>query len=407
VRVRDDSLSGYASRKKTLFCLIATVLALDNVFFGALAPLIPAYAQQLSLSNAAVGVLVAVNAIGGALCALSGALAVRRFGAKPVLLTALVVDALSSLLFALAQTPGLLIGARFGQGAASALAWTSGLTWLINAVDSDERGRSIGFAMGAAAAGSIIGPALGAMAAYVGAGPTFSVTAVGCIMLAAVGARVPETRSVGARMRLKRADALQARPAVITLTWFVSVPGLILAALVATAPLRLSALGLSPLAIAAVYGVTALSEVGLSPAVGRWSDSHGRRGALLLGSALAAAAALAFPIADRGIWAAIVAVLLGIGAIILTVPALSLMVDRFAVSHIPQEMSFALQEVGWSAGHTVGAIGAGWLSGAVSSSAPFLFIALVCIFTILLALASVSPTQRIGGTRRSGLPAGD
>src|SRR5215510_3174031 len=100
---------------RRLLILASTMIFLDVVFFSAIAPLLPEYADDLGLSDAQAGILSAAYAAGTLL-------------------------GVSSLAFGFAEQIVLLDIARFCQGVAGALVWSGALTWLITTAPEENRG---------------------------------------------------------------------------------------------------------------------------------------------------------------------------------------------------------------------------------------------------------------------------
>ncbi len=167
---------------RRLTTLIALSVLLDTVFSAALAPLLPYLARALQLSKSQSGFLTAAFTLGTLLAALPAASLASRVGAKRTLIAGLLVMASTTWGFALADNIALLDAARFGQGIASAFAWTGGLAWLLG-MDAAGRGQRMGIANMAALSGAMLGPALGAAAALVGIRWSFGVLGTVALVL--------------------------------------------------------------------------------------------------------------------------------------------------------------------------------------------------------------------------------
>src|SRR5215211_2842008 len=152
----------------------------DTVFFTALTPLLPQYAEDLDLSKAGVGVLAAAYPAGALVGGIPGGMAAARFGVKPTVIAGLLLMVATTTVFGFAEGIVLLDLARFVQGFASALTWTAALAWLVSRAPAGRRGLLIGTAMSAAIVGALFGPVLGGVASLIGVEVAFtSVAAVG------------------------------------------------------------------------------------------------------------------------------------------------------------------------------------------------------------------------------------
>jgi MFS family permease len=192
---------------RRLVLLLSAIVALDIMFFAALAPLLPHFVSEYGLSKGAAGVLSASYAAGVLAASVPGGLAASRFGPRQAALGGVALTAAASLAFALSHDVWMLGAARFLQGVGSAFSWSGALAWLVAAAPRERRGALIGATMGAAVFGALLGPVLGAIASVTGVRATFlgvSVLGLG------LGAWVLATPGVPAQPQslsaLKRAD---------------------------------------------------------------------------------------------------------------------------------------------------------------------------------------------------------
>src|SRR5919197_1322397 len=152
---------------RRLLLFVSVVVAVDTLFFTALTPLIPHFADRYDLSKAGAGALVSAYAAGTLLGAVPGGLATIRFGPKRTVLIGLTMMTAASLGFALAGDVLTLGLSRFFQGVGSSCSWAGGLAWVIGSTPRERRGELIGTTMGAAVFGALLGPVLGALAASI------------------------------------------------------------------------------------------------------------------------------------------------------------------------------------------------------------------------------------------------
>ena len=104
---------------RRLVVFVSTVVFIDAMLFGALAPLVPGYAEEFGLSKAGAGLLVGAFGAGALLGGIPGGLAAARFGPKLAVVSGLALLAFASFAFAAADGPWALGLARFVQGASS------------------------------------------------------------------------------------------------------------------------------------------------------------------------------------------------------------------------------------------------------------------------------------------------
>src|SRR4051794_21860490 len=162
---------------RRLLFLVGAIVFVDTMFFAALTPLLPHYADELGLSKAGAGLLAASYPLGAFLGAIPSGMTAARVGVKPTVVIGLLALAVTSTAFGLASEAWQLDAARLLQGVASAFAWTGALAWLVGAAPAERRGALIGSAFGAAIAGALFGPVIGGIASHAGTGTTFSAVA--------------------------------------------------------------------------------------------------------------------------------------------------------------------------------------------------------------------------------------
>src|ERR1700743_1529236 len=132
---------------RRLLLLASAMVFLDLTFFTAIAPLVPAYVDDLHMPTARAGILSAAYAAGTLAAALPGGYVASRFGPRRTVIWGLCGLGFASLLFGILDSPWPLDAAGLIQGVAGALIWSGALTWIINAYPEDHRGQAIGPAL--------------------------------------------------------------------------------------------------------------------------------------------------------------------------------------------------------------------------------------------------------------------
>ena len=359
---------------------------LDTVFFAALTPLLPSYAEDLDLSKAGVGVLAAAYPAGALIGAIPGGIAAARFGVKPTVVAGLLLTVVTTTAFGFAESIVVLDVARFIQGFASALTWTASLAWLVSQAPADRRGLLIGSAMSAAIVGALFGPVLGGIASVVGIEVAFSAVAVLGLGLAAWALVTPAATPEEPQPLSTLWAAVRDR-AVLGSVWFVTLPALLFSTMGVLASLRLDALGMTAVAIGGVFLLSAGLEAALNPLAGRVSDVRGRL--LPIRAGLAASAVMAFVLPwPESRWVLAAFVLLAAMAFgVFWTPAMSHLTDLAELRGLDYAYGFALVNLAWAPGQAVGASVGGALARATSDAVPYLLLAGLC----LLSLAALRP----------------
>jgi len=378
---------------RRLLLLVGSIVFLDTMFFAALTPLLPDYAEQFDLSKAGAGVLAAAYPLGVLVGGIPSGLAAVRLGLKPTVVGGLLLMAATTFAFGFADSVWVLDAARFAQGIASSCAWAAGLAWLLASAPGERRGELIGTALGVAIVGALFGPVLGGVASTVGTEAAFSAVGLAAIGLAGwafVTDAPPRREGQSLRLLFQALRNVRIRAAI----WLVTLPALMFGTLSVLAPLRLSQLGFGALAIGAVFLVSAGFEAVLSPLVGRLSDRRGRRLPIVIALVTSAAATAVLPWPEAGIVLALVVVLSAMSFGTFWAPAMSLLTQTGETIGLDHAFSFALVNLAWAPGQAIGAAAGGGLARATSDAVPYLLLCGTCVLTLVAVRLS---ERRVAG----------
>lgn len=366
---------------RRLLYVTGAIVVCDTMFFAALTPLLPGYADEFGLSKAGAGVLQAAYPLGSLVGSIPSGFAAARWGAKPTAIAGLVLISATSVLFGVADSIVVLDLARFVQGIASALAWTAAFTWLVRMAPAERRGQMIGSVLGVAIAGALFGPVLGGLGSLLGTGPVFG--AVGLVALAvAAAAAVTDAPGPSDAQRVSELwRALRDRRLAGGL-WLVMLPGLLFGTLTVLAPLRLSDLGVSAVGIGAVFLVATGLEALVSPLMGRVSDRSGTRFAVTSALALSAVACLLLPWPSRASALVPVAVFAAAAFSMFWTPAMSLLTSSAERLGLQVAWVFALSNLAWAPGQGIGSAAGGALARATADALPYLLLGAACLATL-------------------------
>ena len=365
---------------RRLVVFVSTVVFIDAMLFGALAPLVPGYAEEFGLSKAGAGLLVGAFGAGALLGGIPGGLAAARFGPKLAVVSGLALLAFASFAFAAADGPWALGLARFVQGASSTVTWAGALAWLTVATPRERRGELIGTAFGAAVFGAILGPMFGAVADAVSVRASFATVGVGAVALALWAASRPalrpEEQAPGAVGR-----AFSDRGFVGGL-WLNTLPALLFGMLVVLVPLRLDDGGFAPFAIGTVFLAAGLVEVAVNPVLGRFSDRRGRLLPIRLALAASVVVAVAFAAARDPYVVSLLAVFAAIAFGAFYTPGMALVSDRSEAAGLSQAIGFGIMNTAWALGNMSGPAIAGSLAEAAGDALPYLLGGALCALTL-------------------------
>jgi MFS family permease len=335
---------------RRILTLASAIVFVDTVFYAAITPLLPQFAEEFGLSKTGAGILVAAYAAGTFAGALPGGWLAARAGVRATVLVGLTLTGASSLAFAFAPNVIVLDLARFLQGVGGAFSWAGAFGWLVGAAPAERRGEVIGSAMAAAIVGALVGPAFGAAAAASSPEAVFSSIAVATGVLAVFALRTPPVAPEHAT-RLRDLLAAMRQPLVVGGMWLTTLPGLLFGTLGRLLPV-----------IAGLAAATVL--VALLP----WPNT-----AWLLGAAVIASAP-----AIGTLWT----------------PAIALLSDGAERLGLEQAFAFALLNLSWSIGDSIGAAGGGRLGQAAGDELPYLILAALCALTLAGAVAAAMGRTR-------------
>jgi MFS family permease len=371
---------------RRLFALVAAVVLVDTMFYAAIAPLLPEYSSDLGLSKSAAGILSAAYPAGTLIGSLPSGWLAARIGVKRTLLVGLGLLGSSSLAFAFGDSVVVLDTARFAQGIGGACAWTGGLAWLMAASPRDRRGELIGSALAAAIAGVVLGPVLGGAATVASPEVVFGSVAAVAVGLAAWAVTMPAAPPSESSSLRSVAAAFVAAP-VLVAVWLVALPSLLAGVLNVLAPLRLSDLGASGVAIGAVFLVAAGVEAFATRAAGSLSDRRGRALPIRAGLAVSGLAALVLPLPEGVLVLALAVVGAVLAMSLLWAPAMALLSDAGEAIGLDQGFAFALVNLAWAGGQVLGGSAGSSLAEAHSDALPYVLVAALFALT-LAALAA-------------------
>jgi MFS family permease len=366
---------------RRILLLVGAIVFVDTMFFAALTPLLPHYADRFELSKLGAGVLGAAYPAGVLVGGIPSGVLATRVGVRPTTVGGLLVMTATTAIFGFAGSVALLDAARFAQGVASACAWTAGFAWLLREAPAQRRGEVMGAAIGTAIVGALFGPVLGGIASEIGTRAAFGGVGALTLCLTVWAVATPAPAASGGSS-LRRLWASFASPRVRAGCWFVMLPALLFGTMSVLAPLRLSRLGWGGVAIGSVFLVSAAFEATLAPIVGRVSDRQGRRLPLAVGLAGSAAMAALLPWPQRA-WLLAAAIVLAATCFgTFWTPAMSLLIDAGEQVGLDHALAFALINLAWAPGQALGSAAGGGIARATSDKVPFLLLGVACAVSL-------------------------
>jgi len=366
---------------RRVLLLAGSIVFVDTLFFAALTPLLPGYAEDLGLGKAGAGVLAAAYPAGAFFGAIPSGWVAARFGVKPTVLVGMAVVAVTTAAFGLADTVWQLDLARFMQGFASAFSWTGALAWLVAAAPATRRGRMIGQAFAAAVAGALFGPVLGGIASVAGTEATFGAVAALSLGVAVWAALTPAAAPGEPQHPRVLLPALRDRKIQLAI-WLVVLPALLFGTLGVLAPLELSRLGFGAIAIGTVWLVMGALEAGNNIVIGRASDRFGPLAPVRVGLVATIVATVLLPWPQNVYVLTVVVVLSGLAFGAFYTPGMHLLTHAAEARGLGYGYAFALINLAWAPGQAGGSALGGTVAAASSDAVPYLALGAIAALTL-------------------------
>ena len=176
---------------------MCALIAVNQLGFGSIMPVIALYARSFGVSQSAIGVAVAVYGLARFLVALPAGQLADRVGRRSVLALGGLVTAVGNLGCAVAPDYATFVAARFVSGVGAALVITTGAIVLADITTSAQRGRVMSVYQGTFLFAVGVGPLPGGLLAErFGLPAPFALYAVAGVIASALAyLRVPETRN--------------------------------------------------------------------------------------------------------------------------------------------------------------------------------------------------------------------
>ncbi|MCD1293454.1 MFS transporter [Methanocella sp. CWC-04] len=166
-------------KKTIIFSLVSFALFMDMMVYGLIIPVVPSYSLSLGADELIIGIIFGAYSAALLIAGIPFGFLADRIGRRPLLISGMLLLALSTAIFGLASDINILIIARIVQGISAAATWTAGLALLADTFDRSERGQKLGLAMSMNVLGALTGPVIGGLIFdNLGYTPTFLIPSV-------------------------------------------------------------------------------------------------------------------------------------------------------------------------------------------------------------------------------------
>lgn len=190
----------------------AILLLMLNLFLvftgiGLVIPIMPKYMTELHISGSIMGLLVAAFSLTQLLCSpIAGRLS-DSFGRKKIIVSGMIIFALSEWLFGASSTPVLLFASRMLGGIGAALIMPAVMAYTADVTSNEERAVGMGYINAAITTGFIIGPGIGGFIAEFGIRvPFYASAAAGAIAAMITTLILPESLPAEKRTHSKSVE---------------------------------------------------------------------------------------------------------------------------------------------------------------------------------------------------------
>jgi DHA1 family multidrug resistance protein-like MFS transporter len=199
------------SRPDRILVWLCVLIAVNQLGFGGIVPVLALYSRSFDVSQSAIGVAIAVYGLARFLVAMPAGRLADGLGRRPALALGGLVTAAGNLLCAYAPSFAIFLAARFVAGAGAALVLNGAQIVLADITTPARRGRTMAIFQGVFLFAVGIGPLPGGLLAeHYGLRVPFLAYAIAGVMAAAVAwAFIPETKPARG---LESSDALLVLP---------------------------------------------------------------------------------------------------------------------------------------------------------------------------------------------------
>jgi multidrug resistance protein len=295
---------------------MCVLIAINQLGFGSVIPVLPLYARSFGVSQAAIGLSIAVYGLARFLVAVPVGQLSDRLGRRPALALGGLITAAGNLLCAYAPNYPTFVGARFLAGVGAAFVLTAGQIVLADITTRAGRGRAMAIYQGSFLFAVGLGPLPGGVLAerYGLPTPFLAYAITGSLAALVAWLRIPETMSL--RGREASPSAPPPVPFGTQLRLLASRIGFLLASLVsfASAFTRTGAmfnvipvlgqdrLRLAPDRIGFALALGSLAGLGLAYPAGVLVDRYGRKAVIVPATLLTSVSMLLFLLAPSYAW---------------------------------------------------------------------------------------------------------
>lgn len=262
-------------------------------------PVLPILAQEIGAGKAVIGLIAAASTVTGILTSLPAGVLSDRLGRRPVMIGSGVVFFTAPLCYFLVRAPWQLALVRVYHGLATAVFGPVAMAFVADLAPT-RRGERLGYYSSSTLIGRALAPVVGGaiLAATIWQGVYVACAAAGALALAGVFL-LPDTLSLPSTRDEPRAEHAPLRRILADRNILVTSVAeaaqfLAFGALETFLPLYALSVGVSKAAVGLLFGVQVGVRTLARPLMGVLSDRYGRKGPIVAGLLVTAAATVLF-----------------------------------------------------------------------------------------------------------------
>lgn len=362
-----------------LLGIACAVIFADSVGYTIVIPVLPTFAQELSLGETWAGMLYASYGLISVLLYLPFGYLVDRWGERVWLAGGMLVLGGTSLAFALVSGFWPLLGCRMAQGVAASATWAAALPLAARLSSPERRGLEMSIVAMAFSVGVIAGPALGSIGEVRDPFIYFASLPFGLAVLAFffIPAKRSDLESETVRQAV-RPSHVELTRSLLCACLVILVTCTALGALEVLLPLQLTQIGWSRQHIGMLFSAWGVVTLVVHPVIGLWSDRRGRQEPMIFGLLLAALFVPTLFMFLESLWMFPLVFCTIIALTAALVPTLPLMADGLEEDQAGK--AFGFYNVSFSIGIVLGP----WLGGYVTEQINVVGAALFLVVPLVL-----------------------